>query len=155
MKKTTIFFITFFIFSFAIFGQTTSICLNKFMSDTDKFKKNITFNAYVKDENGNFLSIAEVRERLIAGKTLVLNEDANWNNKQKQTKEEYLEEYMAKNLYWMECVQDSRFNPESRYRAMNNQYIALKPLGFATDPKVKGKSSVIVTHDPEYFWQKP
>ena len=46
-----------------------------------------TFNAYVKDEHGNLLSIAEVRERLITDQPLYLNEDANWNNKSKQTKE--------------------------------------------------------------------
>ena len=45
-----------------------------------------TNNAYVKDENGNLLSIAEVRDRLIHNKPLVLNEDANWNNQKKQTK---------------------------------------------------------------------
>ena len=47
------------------------------------------FNAYVKDEKGNFLGIAEVRERLINNQPLVLNEDANHNNDTKQTKEEY------------------------------------------------------------------
>ena len=59
----------------------------------------LSFNAYVKDEKGNFLGIAEIRERLINNKPLVLNEDANHNNETKQTKEEYLENYMAKNLY--------------------------------------------------------
>lgn len=114
-----------------------------------------TFNAYVKDENGNLLSIAEVRERLISGTPLVLNDDANWNNQTKQTKEYYLETYMAKNLYWFECVAYSRFNPESRYRKMNNQYIALKPMGFGDNATEKATGSTIITHDPEYFWQVP
>ncbi|MDR2292381.1 MAG: transglutaminase domain-containing protein, partial [Prevotellaceae bacterium] len=39
-----------------------------------------TFNAYVKDENDNLLSIEEVRERLINDQPLFINEDANWNN---------------------------------------------------------------------------
>lgn len=111
-----------------------------------------TFNAYVKDENGNFLSIAEVRERLISGKPLVLNEDANWNNETPQTKEYYLETYMVKNLYWFECVAYSRFNPESRYRKVDNQYIALKPVGVGDNAV---GSTVITTHDPEYYWQAP
>lgn len=111
-----------------------------------------TFNAYIKDENGTLLSIAEVRERLISGKPLVLNDDANWNNQTKQTKEYYLETYMAKNLYWFECIEYSRFNPESRYRKVENQYIALKPIGFGDS---KTKSSTIITHDSEYFWQAP
>lgn len=114
-----------------------------------------TFNAYVKDENGNLLSIAEVRERLISGRPLVLNDDANWNNQTKQKKEYYLETYMAKNLYWFECVEYSRFNPESRYRKVNNQYIALKPIGFGDNLTGKTQSSAITTHDPEYFWQVP
>ena len=88
-----------------------------------------TFNAYVKDENGNLLSIEEVRERLIADRPLVLNEDANWNNQNKQTKAQYLDSYMAKNLYWLQCPVDSRFNPESRYRNTNQTYISLRPSG--------------------------
>ena len=49
-----------------------------------------SFAAYVKDENGNFLGIQEVRERLVDGRPLVLNEDANWNNKNKQTNKRIL-----------------------------------------------------------------
>jgi hypothetical protein len=114
-----------------------------------------TFNAYVKDENGNLLSIAEVRERLIKNQPLVLNEDANWNNENKQTKEHYLETYMAKNLYWFQCVDYSRFNPESRYRAIESKYISLLPLGFELDLPKGIISPEHVTHDPDYFWKKP
>jgi hypothetical protein len=39
-----------------------------------------TNNAYVTDENMNLLGIADVRERLITNKPLILNADANWNN---------------------------------------------------------------------------
>lgn len=109
-----------------------------------------TFNAYVKDENGVFLSIAEVRERLIDGRPLVLNEDANWNNENKQTKEDYLETYMAKNLYWLSCATEYCFNPESRYRYTGNKYVVLIPIGF----EVFGHTDYITT-DAEYFWQAP
>lgn len=114
-----------------------------------------TFNAYVTDEFGNMLSIAEVRERLVANKPLVLNDDANWNNENKQTKEEYLEEYMAKNLYWIMCVKDSRFNPESRYRYVENIYVSLLPQGFEKELSDKQLNKKYVTHNPDYFWQKP
>lgn len=114
-----------------------------------------TFNAYVKDESGNLLSIAEVRERLIANKPLVLNEDANWNNVSKQTKEYYLDNYMAKNLYWIQCIDYSRFNPESRYRKNENKYIALLPVGFEFDLRDGIITPEYVTHDPGYFWQVP
>ena len=115
-----------------------------------------TFNAFVKDENGNFLGIAEVRERLIDGRPLVLNDDANWNNQSKQTKEDYLENYMAKNLYWLQCPADSKFNVESRYRDSQETYISLVPTGFSIFGKSYRKlASNIVTTDSNYFWQKP
>jgi hypothetical protein len=111
-----------------------------------------TFAAYVKDENGTFLSISEVRERLIDGRPLVLNEDANWNNQNKQTKEYYLENYMAKNLYWIQVPFNSMFNPESRYRNNVNKYVSLLPIGYT---RSNMEDMETITHDPEYFWQKP
>ena len=110
-----------------------------------------TFNAYVMDEQGVMLGIAEVRERLIEDRPLVLNEDANWNNESKQTKEHYLENYMAKNLYYFECVVESRFNPESRYRYAGSKYVRLLPLGFEKEDDEWVKN----THDEGYFWQAP
>ena len=112
-----------------------------------------TFNAYVKDEYGNLLSIAEVRERMITGQPLYLNEDANWNNENKHTKESYLDSYMAKNLYWINCVDNSCFNPEGRYRYFGQRYILLLPEDFSSPATVGlGKH---ITHDADYFWQKP
>lgn len=110
-----------------------------------------TFNAYIMDEHGVMLGIAEVRERLIEDRPLVLNEDANWNNESKQTKEYYLENYMAKNLYYLECVVESRFNPESRYRYAGSKYVRLLPVGFEIEDDERTKN----THDEGYFWQVP
>ena len=114
-----------------------------------------SFNAYVKDEKGNFLGIAEVRERLINNLPLVLNEDANHNNETKQTKEEYLENYMAKNLYWFLCIDESKFNPESRYRKTYGKYIALVPEGFVLNLPENIIKAQYITNDPNYFWQLP
>jgi hypothetical protein len=111
-----------------------------------------TFAAYVKDENGTFLSISEVRERLIDGRPVILNEDANWNNQNKQTKEYYLENYMAKNLYWIQIPVNSMFNPESRYRNNVNKYVSLLPIGYT---RSNMENMGTITHAPEYFWQKP
>ncbi|MDR1347548.1 MAG: transglutaminase domain-containing protein [Prevotellaceae bacterium] len=111
-----------------------------------------SFNAYVKDENGNFLSIAEVRERLISDKPLFLNQDANRNNERQETKENYLDSYMAKNLYRLQCPAASRFNPESRYRNNDNTYISLTPPDYVHSNTSKNQ---ITVHNPEYFWQKP
>ncbi len=109
-----------------------------------------TFEAYVKDENGNYLSIQEVRERLIEGRPVFLNEDANWNNENKQTKEYYLDSYMAKNLYWFDCVTNYCFNPESRYRYVENKHVFLTPSTYE-----KSCEWAVITHDDNYFWQTP
>ena len=109
-----------------------------------------TFEAYVKDENGNFLSIQEVRDRLIEGRPLFLNEDANWNYENKQTKEYYLEGYMAKNLYWFDCVSNYCFNPESRYRYVKNKHVVLTPSTYENS-----SDWAVTTHDADYFWQPP
>ncbi len=110
-----------------------------------------TMDAWVMDEGGSMLSIAEVRERLIDGRPLVLCETANWNHESPQTKEYYLEQYMAKNLYYFVCKKISRFNPESIYRDNDpTQDVKLIPEGFDND-----NYKCEYTTDPEYFWAKP
>ena len=106
-------------------------------------------NAYIKDENGNLLSIEEVRERMIDGRPLVLNEDANYH-KEKTSKEWYLDYYMAKNLYWFNCVVNTQFNTESRYRWTGQTYVSLCPVGFTPS---KRHSTQVITNDAVYFWR--
>jgi len=111
-----------------------------------------TFNTYVMDENGTLLSIAEVRERLISGAPLQINEDANWNNKKKETKEHYLDFYMTKNLYCMECVLHSGYNTETQIEGKPSPpTIILYP---SSAPEIKDKQKG-VTDNAEYFWQSP
>lgn len=138
-------------------------CLPKIMKDdchvinavySRKLKKWLwmdpTFNAYVMDKKGRLLSIAEVREALRKGQTLVLNEDANWNNK-KQTKEHYLDYYMAKNLYYMTCHSTSAYNVESEETNYENDVsVSLIPDGYIPDTGTE-----IKTTDEKYFWQAP
>ena len=110
-----------------------------------------TFDAWVTDENGTLLSIAEVRERLINDQPLVLCETANWNHESPQTKEDYLETYMAKNLYYFVCKKLNRFNPESLYRNNDPEGdVRLMPVGF-----VNNNRKCETTTDPEVFWAKP
>ena len=110
-----------------------------------------TMDAWVMDENGLMLCIAEVRERLIQGQPLVLCETANWNHESQQTKEYYLDEYMAKNLYYFVCKKISRFNPESVYRDNDPEGdIRLIPVGF-----VNNNWKCDTTTDPDFFWAKP
>ncbi|MDR0982388.1 MAG: transglutaminase-like domain-containing protein [Culturomica sp.] len=114
-----------------------------------------TFDAYVKDENGNFLGIGEVRERLIKGDSLVLNADANWNNEQLQTKEYYLDSYMAKNLFCLDVPLKSQFNTESQYgNNIRVDYVTLRPVGYEENYG-GGKHEKYNTYNPDYFWQKP
>jgi hypothetical protein len=119
-----------------------------------------TFNAYVSDDKGNLLNIEEVRERLINGDPLVLNDDANWNNKTKQTKEDYLGRYMSKNLYWLACPTKSVWDLETHKPGMADiEYINLYPGNFSTihdQPKRKSGDMIgYASNNPDYFWQKP
>lgn len=111
-----------------------------------------TFNAYVMDEKGNLLSIAEVRERLISGTPLKINEDANWNNMRRETKEHYLDFYMAKNLYSMECALKSGYDMESQIAGK------FPPITVTLYPSsalnIINKQSGC-TNNATYFWQSP
>ena len=110
-----------------------------------------TMDAWVTDENGTMLSIAEVRERLINDQPLVLCETANHNHESQQTKEYYLETYMAKNLYYFVCKKLNRFNPESVYRDNDPAAdVRLIPVGF-----VNNNWKCDTTTDPEVFWARP
>ena len=115
-----------------------------------------TFNAYVMNEKGEMLSIEEVRERLINEKTLILNPNANWNNKQTQTKEGYLKNYMAKNLYMLECPATSEYNMETHRVGKTISYIRLLPLDYDNQKPDKveseGKITVYKTNNPNVFW---
>ncbi|MFA7420939.1 MAG: transglutaminase-like domain-containing protein [Melioribacteraceae bacterium] len=123
-----------------------------------------TFDAYVINENGELLSIEEVRERVINGKMLILNPDANWNKRTSQTKENYLYTYMAKNLYMLECPVSSEYNLETRENGKVTEYIRLLPLDyFDQKPDVQtsenkdfnSKTTTYVTNNAEYFWKVP
>jgi hypothetical protein len=121
-----------------------------------------TFDAYVMNEKGEMLSIAEVRERLINDKTLILNPDANWNNQSAQTKEDYLESYMAKNLYMLECPSSSEYNMETSSEGKTYNYIRLLPLDYfeqnpdkEEDKRETSNTTWILhkTNNPNVFWE--
>ncbi|MFW0735866.1 transglutaminase-like domain-containing protein [Flavobacterium sp. T12S277] len=133
-----------------------------------EFKKWIwidpTFDAYVMNEKGELLGISEVRERLIKGKTLILNPEANWNKEISQTKENYLETYMVKNLYRLECPLVSEYNTETWNNGREITYIELLPLdGIVQTPqkeeetnsKTQVKFTNYKTNNPDLFWSNP
>ena len=113
-----------------------------------------TFDAFVMDENGTMLSISEVRSRLREDKELYLNDYANWNHKSKQTKEHYLDYYMAKNLYYLSCPEISRYNAETWEEGRTYKYHVLMPYQ-ELDKEAKAVGNDIRTADEEWFWQSP
>lgn len=123
-----------------------------------------TQDAYVMNEKGELLGIEEVRERLVAGRPLILNPTANWNHQVSATREQYLEQYMTKNLYILQCPVNSVYNLENAEAGKTIRYVQLLPLDyFKQKPDVKShtdaKSGTTYqyynTNNPIAFWQKP
>ncbi len=113
-----------------------------------------TQNAWVMDENGVMLGIGEVRERLRDGHPVVLNDEANWNNQVKSTREDYIDNYMAKNLYYIVCGDKSCYNAETPAEGKPRQHFtALCPEGY-TPAKSAGLTHSVVTDD-KWFWKSP
>jgi hypothetical protein len=123
-----------------------------------------TFDAYIMNEHGELLSIEEVRERLITDRPLILNPDANWNHKISQTKEGYLYNYMAKNLYILECPVTSEYDTETNVNNKVINYVRLLPLDYfgQTPDKSERKNTATnttfvtyKTNNHKLFWQTP
>lgn len=120
-----------------------------------------THDSYVMDETGTMLGPWDVRERLINGRPIILNPDANWNHRQSSLREAYIESYMAKNLYRLECPVVSQYDTETPGADRTVEYVQLIPLDYHTQtPDVetrKGKRTIITyrTNDPARFWAAP
>ena len=123
-----------------------------------------TFYAYVMNEKGELQSIEEVRERLINNLPLIINTDANRNQVSPVMKEWYLNEYMAKNLYKLECSVSSEYNTETKEKGKTISYIQLLPLDdfrqFPDKEEIKDKATETKvirykTNNLNLFWQKP
>jgi hypothetical protein len=119
-----------------------------------------TFDAYVMNEKGELLGLQEVRNRLTNDQPLILNPEANWNRQSSQTKENYLYNYMAKNLYRLETPIHSTYNYETKEKGKTVEYMQLLPLdGINQEPKIKvsnnKKSKMIyktyITNNPNLF----
>lgn len=123
-----------------------------------------TNDAYVMNENGELLSIEEVRERLIHNSPLIVNPDANWNHKQSVKKSEYLFNYMAKNTYRFECPLVSEYNSETWFNGKSMAFVDLLPLDYDTQEPIKKEGTnkdtgttfiYYKTNNPNLFWQTP
>ena len=123
-----------------------------------------TNNAYVMNERGQLLSVEEVRYRLINNLPLILNPDANWNRQVSQIKEEYLDKYMAKNLYRIQAPVYSCYNAETWKDVKEMQYIELLPMDALNQSPQKTESTnndtgtvftYYKTNNPALFWTTP
>ena len=123
-----------------------------------------TQNACIMDETGTLLSIQEVRARLINGERLILNPDANWNRQNTTSVEWYLEYYMAKNLYRMECPIASQSDYETLEDGREVRYLELLPVedyARETEAIIPNESDDEIkfykyfTRNPDWFWANP
>jgi len=123
-----------------------------------------TNDAYVMNEKGELLSIEEVRERLITNKPLIINPEANWNFKFSTLKEEYLYNYMSKNLYRFECPINSEYDLETRRKGKEMTYVQLIPIDYfkqkpdKTENTNKKDGTIRISYkinNQELFWKAP
>lgn len=108
-----------------------------------------TFAAYVTDASGLLLHPGEVRYRLQHDLPVILNSDANWNNQILQTKEEYLDDYMAKNLYIISANLLNQAEPEGHSNHEQGYFSALVPK------ESNYTNAYYITTDSDWFWQPP
>jgi len=119
-----------------------------------------TLETYVKDNKGNLLSIAEVRERLINGLSVFAAPEINVNGEPVEDGGAgYLYDYMTKNLFRISIPLFSLPAYEMNPRKIRI-YVELLPEGY--NPRnvkfheITGKySSVIYTTDDKQFWAAP
>lgn len=119
-----------------------------------------SFETYVKDDKGNLLSIAEVREGLINGLPVFAAPEINWNGKPYEGGgDKYLHDYMTKNLFRISIPLYSIPAYEMSPRKIRI-YVELLPEGYnlrnVKFHEITGKySSTIYTTDDKQFWTAP
>lgn len=99
--------------------------------------------AWVAGEDGVPLSLAEMRERYIAGGPMTVRPLLDgWNTS-------YYESYWAKNLYWFECWECAGYDREVGFEGRR---VALLPPGF---DGFRFADGTVRTTDAERFWAAP
>lgn len=121
-------------------------------------------NAYFMDEWGEVLSVAEIRQRLIDGAVLQVNDELVFNSDNQvfaalgqRFGQDFYRLYIAKNIFRYDCLQFSTFDYESK--PDSKVYIELLPVGYRTEllaqPQVTAKNDqIIYTTDLTHFWQR-
>ncbi len=122
------------------------------------------FGVYVTDEKGAILGVAEIRNRLIAGEPLVVEDLDTSQSALTRTwggVRNYMEGvdylwYLSKNIFKTECPQVSKFNQRSM---PDKVYFGLLPDGYREEllreSRMTERGKVVYINDEELFWQKP
>ncbi len=105
---------------------------------------------YVTDQNGNLLSLREIREHYIAGKKMLMWQDF----KDPSDRIDYYYAYLAKNTYWFQCwrtlsyFQEDMNHPE----VVRDGMVDIVPSGYK--PRDPGMRNIISTN-ADQFWSEP
>jgi hypothetical protein len=115
-----------------------------------------TYQAYLTDDSGSLLSVAEAREHLRLGAPLHPNADADYNG-QPVDEVAYLH-YLSKNLYRFSASLRSAFGnywvfylPDGATRT----YVHLDPSGDPQDGLGGSLTTNYFTSNPHYYWGRP
>lgn len=120
--------------------------------------------SYVMNSSGELLGPQDVRQLLIDDEQLLINPDANWNNKQSTEIGYYLYYYMSKNLYRLQSPLRSEYDYETNGRGKLMEYVELIPVdGYNQTPRTTSKyyegSEITVkkykTNNSKLFWAAP
>ncbi len=123
------------------------------------------FGVYCTDDRGAILGVAEIRNRLIAGRPMdVKSIDPEpsalagaWSQVQCFISGTSYLWYLQKNIFKIQCPQSSEFNLRS---LPNRVYFELIPDGYRKEslraPEITPRgNTIVVTNDEALFWQKP
>lgn len=108
---------------------------------------------FVTDADGTPLSLAEMREEVIAGHTLNINVLPGFEDYwvAQPSGISYMQAYWAKNLYWFSAHTTYGFNLEAEERTLPDSYPALIPPGYDCS---KNYRSGHATSNAQAFWDE-
>lgn len=116
-----------------------------------------TNDAYIMDNNGELLSIEEVRKKLINNRPMIVTPEANLNGSLSVTQDDYLA-YMSKNLYCFYCPLNSEFDYETPENGKTIIYVGLLPINYGhqnTFKTAENNIKIYETNNASIFWQMP
>ncbi len=103
---------------------------------------------YATDDKGNLLSLQEMRDSYIQGRTILYHPQFS----EAGNSDCWYYDYMAKNTYWFSCWENIHFDQEPAAGKDVGRYIHLVPKGFKPFGVNTGD---VVTSDDGQFWAVP